>query len=672
MLLRYLLYFILILNFSLGLFCASFEKFPSTSGDAKDLFPYHSESLTRLKEIENTFGPGIYDTIVIEATQNNLFELEEIEASLESLSGIEEIVSPVNVSVEGYSKGFYVKNSQNDLGRFLLKMNTSLNDAERINLNNLINETIYEYPNLNPKRSGSFYITESLTSAIESETSKLVPFTALVLFIVCFLICRCLKVTLVVMATPALALLTVTLICALLNVPLGPVSQLAPPFIISIAAAYSIHVANHILKKGDFSKEIFTSIFLAAITTSIGLFSLIFLDVRGVTEFALISGSGNLLAALYSFAFPANFLSINCARKLKAIYVPSKPLRNNVFLSLILLTFFTAWGVSKIQIDTNPVSFLEKRSESLANVQAVEQAFPGNRFISLVFKKENGQALSDSEIMSFSWLNSELIKLNFIRSVVDPTKLKEKIERLSNLNVQDFSLLSDKELDDQVNFLISPDKSLIRFIIETDVDGTRLIELENQIISILDSKNLASYNYFLGAFELVMAKQSNKITSGILNSLLCTLLIVAAILFYLTRSLKVTLIGLVPNIIPLLTVFGMIGWLFQEINLGAALVATAALGIAVDNTFHFIINWKKNLSLMNNSEAASEATLKELFEPFIFTTLILSAGFSVLLLAKVEPTFQFGLLLITTLWCGLLADTSVLPSLLSKIYKEAT
>jgi predicted RND superfamily exporter protein len=126
------------------------------------------------------------------------------------------------------------------------------------------------------------------------------------------------------------------------------------------------------------------------------------------------------------------------------------------------------------------------------------------------------------------------------------------------------------------------------------------------------------------------------------------------------------LVGLVPNVVPLVLVFGLLGHLYGEVNFGAALVATAALSIAVDNTFHLIVSWTARGALREDIEAA----LQECLPAFQTTAMVLFAGFSVLAFSQTIPIQQFGLLLCCTLLVGLFADITILPLLLRHISRQ--
>ena len=168
------------------------------------------------------------------------------------------------------------------------------------------------------------------------------------------------------------------------------------------------------------------------------------------------------------------------------------------------------------------------------------------------------------------------------------------------------------------------------------------------------------------SLELIMAEQTNNIVHGLVKSLLLAIGLVIFLLYLIFRNIKIALIGIVPNLIPLLCVFGLLGFTIQSLDFGSCLVAASALGIAVDNTFHFLLCWKGQASRNQNSLlAASRQAVEHTFIPFCITSAALIVAFSMMLFANSMPVAHFGLLLSVTLVVGLYADLIVLPYLLA-------
>jgi predicted RND superfamily exporter protein len=131
------------------------------------------------------------------------------------------------------------------------------------------------------------------------------------------------------------------------------------------------------------------------------------------------------------------------------------------------------------------------------------------------------------------------------------------------------------------------------------------------------------------------------------------------------RSIRITLVAMIPNIIPMGIVFGMLGWLQLPVDIGMMMTSSIALGISIDGTFHLLVRYRDQLKTgMSNTEAvrvALVATGGPIFESIVVS----SIGMLALTLSSFAPTFRFGLLMAVLLMATLAGDLLLLPALLS-------
>jgi uncharacterized protein len=112
------------------------------------------------------------------------------------------------------------------------------------------------------------------------------------------------------------------------------------------------------------------------------------------------------------------------------------------------------------------------------------------------------------------------------------------------------------------------------------------------------------------------------------------------------------------------------GWLGIELSVGTSLVACVAIGLAVDDTIHFLVRYHREVRKTKEKEEALIHTIRSIGRPIIFTTLTIGLGFSLLLFSLFQPTAMFGLLMVVTMFSALLGDLILLPSLLVFFDKE--
>jgi hypothetical protein len=149
-----------------------------------------------------------------------------------------------------------------------------------------------------------------------------------------------------------------------------------------------------------------------------------------------------------------------------------------------------------------------------------------------------------------------------------------------------------------------------------------------------------------------------------------SILIVALIIGFVYRSIRVSLISLVPNIFPLIFIAGIMGYFGVELKTSTAIIFTIAFGIAVDDTIHFLGKFKYELMKGKGKMYALKRSYMTTGKAMILTTLILCSGFLLLVLSSFMGTFYMGVLLCATLFVALIADMTLLPVLMMVFYRE--
>ena len=130
-------------------------------------------------------------------------------------------------------------------------------------------------------------------------------------------------------------------------------------------------------------------------------------------------------------------------------------------------------------------------------------------------------------------------------------------------------------------------------------------------------------------------------------------------------SVRVGLLAMVPNLIPIVVTLGLMGWVGVSLNVTTVMIASIALGIAVDDTIHVMVRARAETRVAGGDhDAGVRATLHSVGRAVVFTSVVLSGGFAVLRLASLIPVGHFGLLVSFTMGTALLADLVLTPALI--------
>ena len=160
----------------------------------------------------------------------------------------------------------------------------------------------------------------------------------------------------------------------------------------------------------------------------------------------------------------------------------------------------------------------------------------------------------------------------------------------------------------------------------------------------------------------------NNMLQSLFNSQIATLGFVIVILFVmfiiLFKSLKIALIAIATNIIPISAIFGIMGWLNIPLDIMTITIAAIAIGIGVDDTIHFIHRFKEEFKKDHNYVNSMRRSHESIGYAMYYTSLVIIMGFSILVLSNLIPTIYFGLLTVITMITVLIANLLLLPRLI--------
>ncbi len=164
---------------------------------------------------------------------------------------------------------------------------------------------------------------------------------------------------------------------------------------------------------------------------------------------------------------------------------------------------------------------------------------------------------------------------------------------------------------------------------------------------------------------VLLTKTTGDIVSGQVQSLALAATVIFVMMAGMFLSVRVGLIAMIPNLFPILVFFGLMGLSGAVLNLGTSIVASIALGIAVDNTIHFMTRLSAEVRTTSDQQHALLATLATIGKPAVFATLIVFLGFAVLGFSRFVPIQEFGILSAVTIGAALVGDLVLLPAMIA-------
>ncbi len=441
------------------------------------------------------------------------------------------------------------------------------------------------------------------------------------------------------------------------------------------------------------------------ITAAIGFGVFCFTNSAILKEFGAVAGLNIMLIFLISFIFLPAVLSYLPAPKTKHISYRESGLfnkvltllttlvfkyRRSVYVVTIILVLLSIVGMTRLQSVGYMLDDIPHTDKLYTDLKFFEKNFKGVMPLEIEVdtKKKNGVI----NLQTLSKLD-ELTQLiaaqpDFARplSVVEGIKFAKQAyyngdsSNYAVPNQFDLGFLApylrmkapagstaNTTFSKLVNSFMDSTKQVARVSVNmADVGSKRLPilldSLRPQVNRIFDS---SKYTVTFTGTSVIFQEGTRFIISGLTESILLAFVLIMACMLYLFRSWRMLLISLIPNIIPLVVTAGVMGWLGVPLKPSTVLVFSVALGIAIDVTIRFLVNFKQELPHhdLNISETVKQ-TIHETGLSIIYTSLILFAGFMIFSFSEFGGTKALGWLTSLTLIVAMVTNLTILPALL--------
>lgn len=434
--------------------------------------------------------------------------------------------------------------------------------------------------------------------------------------------------------------------------------------------------------------------FLTSLTTAIGFGSLYFTGIPALQEFGLITGAGvlaafaiaiTLLPALLvllpqprNVAQPANRLWSNRLRK-TFLWIVQK--RRPVIIVSVFITAFLAFFASQIELNNFILEDLKKSEPLRRDFSYFDTHFSGVRPFELGIKLPDSSGfLNPEHIKAIDQIEQNLRDDYGVSATVSLSTISKELNRMRKAGRADAQVLPDSDSDwkpiirdlerlqkaGKIDNLISEDGNYTRISGRVGDWGARMFDTKNQ--------NFEEYIYRVGYSEkydltitgtgTLIDRTNQNLVSSLGKGLGMAFLLISIIIGVLFRSVRMVIIALVPNIIPLIALGGIMALMGVQLKMSTSIIFTIAFGIAVDDTIHLLSRYRLELYKGRQPIWALLTAYTHTGKALILTTFILLGGFISMCFSSFQSTFYIGLLVSLTLLLALAFDMLLLPILL--------
>ena len=496
---------------------------------------------------------------------------------------------------------------------------------------------------------------------------------------------------------------------AILQVPLSLLTMIVPVFLIAIGTAYCLHIVSEYvsISRADgigTRKEAVAATFthtafpctLVVFTTLIGVASLFVNRIRAIHEFALSACIGILILLMTVVVLlPAVLVLIPRSEKkmaggagigklldrlLDAIVQLNLNHQRMLFCTLGILSLLAVIGIFFIHVETNPVEYFKKDTPVSRNFRDIHEKLSGSLPINVIVNSNQDYYFEDPQhIAEIKRLQQYLETLPYVDKSISFADYVMLVHYALNQYDPKYYVIPEQDYEtrmainnykgllgeDMFSGFMTPELRKTNILLLTHMSSTRdFLETRETILAHVRQHFPEQIEVEVTGFGMAISASSQLLTIGQIKSLTLSLALIFAVMYLLFLSGKVGLIAILPNCFPIMMNFGLMGWLGIPLSASTSMIASIAIGLAVDDTIHYLYRYNREFKKDLDKDRALRDTIKSIGRPIIFTTLTIGIGFFVLMFSHFKPTATFGFLMVVTMVTALIGDLLLLPALM--------
>ncbi|MFK7896985.1 MAG: RND family transporter, partial [Myxococcota bacterium] len=533
--------------------------------------------------------------------------------------------------------------------------------------------------------TGQPLVSFALASAMKQDVPKIFGAALGLIGLLLLLLFKRFSPVVLCASVVVLSLLTTLGLSELIGLPIGLPTQIMPSFMLAVGVGYGVHLLTiffgSLAGSGDRESAIAFAlskvglpILMTALTTAAGLVAFVAAEMEQVLDLGVLGAVGVFVTFAYTMIFLPAVLAILPFRSRRS---QAGLEGGTLFLSacarlsvrhpkkLVAFALLLAIGsialIPKLDYSVDPMRYFEEGHWLRESTEYADQRMSGMQSLEVVIDTGRENGLHDVAVLDgveglrnlFAELKAEGELIGRTMSLLEIAKethqaLNENrpefysVPRDARLIAQEFLLFENTgsdDLEDRVDAQFSKARFNVTAGWEDGVEKQRFLErAEPRIIAAMEG--LAEVQ-LTGAVSLI-ARTSKATSESLIQSYTLALVLITPLMILLIGSLRAGLVSMVPNLIPILASLGLMVVLGIELDLFTMLGACIAIGLAVDDSIHFIHSFRRNLEETGDVEKAVDATMASTGRALLFTSVVLAAGFVVLALSSMSNLGYLG------------------------------
>ncbi|MBW2271769.1 MAG: MMPL family transporter [Deltaproteobacteria bacterium] len=499
---------------------------------------------------------------------------------------------------------------------------------------------------------------------------------------------------------------------AITGKPLGIPTQILPSFLLAVGVGGAVHLLVIFFQRFDAGaprQEALAfalghsglAIVMTGLTTAGGLASFAVAEIAPVADLGIFAPVGILLGLAYCLILLPALLAV----------VPLSPRAGRdgragpdwvervllwtgdrcvdrpwiVVGCMAAILLFSLAGASRLQFTYDPLRWFDEQEPVRIAMDYVDHHLDGNISLEITVDSGRENGLMDPVLLQkLDALREEVATIEGegglrVGASVSIADIVKEIHQALNENRPEYRVIPDQEQlvaqelllfessgADDLEEVVDSQFRLARFSLKMPYAPPMLFKgFIDQIVEAFERSLGESVVVTPTGFAAIMTRSLGAVSTSMVRSYLIALAIITPLMFLLLGNLRSGAAAMVPNLAPIIVTLGLMGWTGIPLDLFTLLIGSIAIGLAVDDTIHFMHNFRKLYEATGDVRHAVRETLRTTGHALLVTSIVLSLAFFVYMFASLENLVLFGLLTGFTIITAFVADITVSPALMT-------
>ena len=544
---------------------------------------------------------------------------------------------------------------------------------------------------------------------LKADQRTIIPLSTVVLIVTLFLAVRTLQGVVIPVVTAVVSIVWSLGLMAVTGIPLTILTAIIPSLMLAIGFTEDVHMISeyhHRLEHGDdkltalrtMLGESAMPILVTTATTVLGFGSLITTDITMLIQFGYASAmalTANYVVTMLLlppmlrwWAVPRRLRRVALVDESPHGGIPRLMQRLGEFNLRWRVPILVAWGALTLaslagwltlRVNTDLISFFPERSAIRQRVADLSRSLAGGLAFYVVVDTGHDDGIKNPAVLRrIAGLQDHLAATGRVDKTVSVADYVRKMHRemhggdpafetipeTSDQVAQYLLMLEGRELEKFVDFKAAAANIVVRHHLTGSGDLSALLrDIERHVARDFPPTVIVRAT----GEEVLFNNASDYMAVNELTSFSSTFVIIGVIHALLFMSLKAGILSLIPNVVPILMLYGFMGLVGIPLNTSTAMIATVAIGIAVDDTVHHMVTYSRQLNELHDQRRAMFETLRIEGRPIIYVSIALAAGFLTLVASNFVATVYFGVLAAFVMLVAMLAELTLTPILMVSI-----